>query len=120
MIRVNDFLADFEAHHAPPSNLKISDCAARAGLWELSEDAGLRRSPYLVSSLSLASYLANGQGSMSFRFAFIRVNPRLKLLLEKVVSECFAGLQFECVLFCRGVAAELRACGCGFRKTQFS
>jgi hypothetical protein len=22
MIRVNDFLADFEAHHAPPSNLK--------------------------------------------------------------------------------------------------
>jgi hypothetical protein len=33
MIRVNDFLADFEAHHAPPSNLKISDCAARACLW---------------------------------------------------------------------------------------
>jgi len=39
MIRVNDFLADFEAHHAPPSNLKISDCAARAGLWGISEDA---------------------------------------------------------------------------------
>jgi hypothetical protein len=40
MIRVNDVLADFEAHHAPPSNLKyLSDCAARAGLWGISEDA---------------------------------------------------------------------------------
>jgi hypothetical protein len=65
MIRVNDFLADFEAHHAPPSILKylsIEDCAARAGLGELSEDA-VASKPYLVSSLSLASELANGQGS---------------------------------------------------------
>jgi len=62
MIRVNDFLADFEAHHAPPSNLKISDCARTRRSWELSEDAGLRRSPCLVSTWSLASYLAKGQG----------------------------------------------------------
>src|SRR5215207_2827987 len=39
MIRVNDFLADFEAHHAPPSNLKYQTSAARAGLWGNSEDA---------------------------------------------------------------------------------
>jgi hypothetical protein len=45
MIRVNDFLADFEAHHAPPSNLKISDCAARAGLCGNFRGRRLRRSP---------------------------------------------------------------------------
>src|SRR5215207_7647002 len=39
MIRVNDFLADFEAHHAPPSNLKYQTSAARAGLGENHEDA---------------------------------------------------------------------------------
>src|ERR1043165_2651692 len=62
MIRVNDFLADFEAHHAPPSNLKISDCAARAGLWEFVRGRRIASKPCLVSRLSLASYLANGQG----------------------------------------------------------
>src|SRR6185295_11999043 len=62
MIRVNDFLADFEAHHAPPSNLKISDCAARAGLWEFVRGRRIASMPCLVSTRSLASYLANGQG----------------------------------------------------------
>jgi hypothetical protein len=32
MIRVNDFLADFEAHHAPPSNLKYQT-APHAQAW---------------------------------------------------------------------------------------
>jgi hypothetical protein len=62
MIRVNDFLADFEAHHAPPSNLKISDCAARASLWEFVRGRRIASKPYLVSRWSLASYLAKGQG----------------------------------------------------------
>jgi hypothetical protein len=32
VVRVNDFLADFEAHHFTSIELQKSDCAARAGL----------------------------------------------------------------------------------------
>jgi len=32
VIRINDFLADFEAHHSTSIDCEKSDCAARAGL----------------------------------------------------------------------------------------
>src|ERR1044072_2452511 len=82
MIRVNDFLADFEAHHAPPSNLKISDCAARAGLGSCPRTLDCVE-PCLVSSLSLASYLANGQGSVKKSIATKRHQK------HKMISFCF-------------------------------
>jgi hypothetical protein len=45
MIRVNDFLADFEAHHAPPSNLK-HQTAPHAQAWGIkTSDAGCVGSP---------------------------------------------------------------------------
>jgi hypothetical protein len=42
--------------------LKISDCAARAGLGEFPRTQDFASKPCLVSGLSLASYLATGQG----------------------------------------------------------
>jgi hypothetical protein len=33
MIGINDFLADFKAHHSTSIDCEKSDCAARAGLW---------------------------------------------------------------------------------------
>jgi hypothetical protein len=43
MIRVNDFLADFEAHHAPPSNLKHQTAPHALVLGKFLSDADLRR-----------------------------------------------------------------------------
>src|SRR5215203_987882 len=61
MIRVNDFLADFEAHHAPPSNLKYQT-APHARVFGEFPRTLIASKPLLVSDRSLASYLANGQG----------------------------------------------------------
>src|ERR1051326_6914878 len=63
MIRVNDFLADFEAHHAPPSILKYQT-APHARVYGEFPRTLISSKPCLVSSLSLASSLAAGQGTL--------------------------------------------------------
>jgi len=62
MIRVNDFLADFEAHHYTSIDFEKSDCAARAGPGEKTYRRRVASGP-LVCESSLASGLTDGQGS---------------------------------------------------------
>jgi hypothetical protein len=60
MIRVNDFLADFKAHHCTSIDFEKSDSAARAGLGVI-RATQYSVGPYLVSVWSLTSHLAKRQ-----------------------------------------------------------
>src|ERR1043166_1088597 len=123
MIRVNDFLADFEAHHAPPSILKYQT-APHARVYGEIPRTLIASKPCLVSSFSLASSLAAGQGTLRIS-ALKSISPQMAqsyaeacsdLLFQLVISEVLAGLQFDLCLLavCTAEQFSSRCGGFGF------